>query len=122
MITYINNHKKIFAIAIPDDASCPWVINNGTERVGLNWYIPRKSFDGNTWSEGFELPAFKSYELICLSDEYTEEQAQEILGNPPYMLPNDYEGVWLQTAKEGLERILISKGIISKHAILKQVK
>lgn len=99
MTTHTEILPGIIAVEIPKDSSDHWVINNNTEKVGLNWYIENKSFgeEGNTWSEGVDLPPGE-WNFIFSTNHLTEENAKKVVENVIYDVPphpsNDMQGDW----------------------------
>lgn len=123
---------------LPEDATDPWIINNGSEHAGINWYIPKKVFgeEGFTWSEGAPLPP-GTYQFLFMSKDVTEEQAKGVVerfNNPV----THYHGKFydysqkerthtvadklLDTATESFHSLLTSKSLTGNYAILKLKK
>ena len=72
--------ERAIAVTLPTNATDPWVINNGREKVGLNWYEPDKTFGDEkfTYSSGVPLPP-GSWRFLCTSKECSEEQAAKVV-------------------------------------------
>lgn len=79
--------KKLCLVPLPAIATDPWIINNGQEAVGLNWYEPDKTFGGEKliFSTGIKLPYKSSWEYIGVSDGLTEADAQKIVAKRQWL-------------------------------------
>lgn len=134
-----NNH---LAVKVPEYATDPWVINNGQEKVGINYYNPSKSFgeEGNMWSEGQSLPQGQ-YSILCLLSKVTEEIARGVVPKydgdfawiPSYNDPDsgghgycypDYtsedEHAIYYTALESFQSLKQSLGLVGEYIVLKK--
>lgn len=87
----MHQHKDYLFVEVPIEGIDHWIINNGKEKVGVNWYIPNKVFgeEGNMWSEGFRLPE-GTWQIIGKGDELTEEQWNGIVDD--YWQPGEFIG------------------------------
>lgn len=117
--------KDCLLVEIPAIATDPWVINNGKESVGLNWYEPDKVFgeEGNVFSTGVKLPE-GSYAFITTSEVITETQAKEIVGYGFSLYQNyQHEGevFTYDTALDSFRSLLTSLSI-GRAVIVKKLK
>lgn len=73
---------SIVVVEVPANAKDPWIINPGTEKIGVNWYVPAKALDDNVWSEGVKLPPGK-YSIIGKMDiTHSHSYSWERIGQP----------------------------------------
>jgi hypothetical protein len=122
--------NNFFAIPMPNIATDPWIINNGKESVGLNWYEPDKIFGGEdmTFSGGVKLPPGQ-YTFIATSDDITKEQAHEIMdkiikpNEPVYYKLYDDESDSIATTdwQKAWKSLLNSLNLTSRVAIIKKI-
>lgn len=81
-MTHLNtkNGWEYWGVEVPPSAIDPWVINNNSLSVGVNWFDTEYSFgdEGLVLSDGCDLPP-GHWEIHC-DQNPTEEQAGEVVG------------------------------------------
>lgn len=123
------NYTEFLFIPLPKKAADPWVVNNGTENVRLNYYIPDKTFgdEKNTMSAAVDLEAFKRFELIACTDTITEEQALTIVDRLHFVTDRPYKNYQEKSsirhwkALDSFVSLMIANKLLGKYAVLKQV-
>lgn len=114
-------------VEVPDYAAAPWLINQGTEHFGINWYNEGKSFgeEGNTYSEGKKINAPGQYTFLCTSknidDAFLNKIVDEVVNGKFEVRYKDYwkdEPVKYKWQKE-LKEMPFTSSLASFESLLK---